>query len=84
MLGLSHPHNEIRRTHRNHFSGGLSHQIEHHLFPSICHTNYAHIHDVVEATCAEYGVPYQSEPSLWVAYGKMLRHLQQLGQKKSE
>jgi hypothetical protein len=22
----------------NHFSGGLSHQIEHHLFPSICHT----------------------------------------------
>eukprot|EP00854_Cymbomonas_tetramitiformis_P010977 gene10977-12983_t len=27
----------------NHFSGGLSHQIEHHLFPSICHTNYFHI-----------------------------------------
>lgn len=39
----------------NHFSGGLSHQIEHHLFPSICHTNYAYIHDVVERTCEEYG-----------------------------
>lgn len=68
----------------NHFSGGLSHQIEHHLFPSICHTNYAHIHDVVERTCGEYGVPYQAEPSLRVAYGKMLSHLKYLGRGKSE
>lgn len=68
----------------NHFSGGLSHQIEHHLFPSLCHTNYAYIHDVVEKTCEEYGVPYQSEPSLWVAYGKMLRHLRCLGTTKIE
>lgn len=68
----------------NHFSGGLSHQIEHHLFPSICHTNYAYIHDVVEKTCNEYGVPYQSEPSLWVAYGKMISHLKYLGRGKIE
>jgi len=68
----------------NHFSGGLSHQIEHHLFPSICHTNYAYIHDVVERTCEEYGVPYQSEPSLLVAYGKMINHLKYLGRGKSE
>ncbi len=66
----------------NHFSGGLSHQIEHHLFPSLCHTNYAYIQDVVEKTCEEYGVPYQSEPSLWVAYGKMIRHLKCLGTTK--
>ncbi len=68
----------------NHFSGGLSHQIEHHLFPSICHTNYAYIHDVVEKTCDEYGVPYQSEPSLWIAYGKMINHLKFLGRGKIE
>eukprot|EP00804_Cyclotella_cryptica_P002211 CCRYP_018246-RA/>CCRYP_018246-RA protein AED:0.00 eAED:0.00 QI:92/1/1/1/1/1/3/1440/550 len=67
----------------NHFSGGLSHQIEHHLFPSICHTNYYHIQDVVESTCAEYGVPYQCEPNLWVAYGKMIRHLKFLGRSKT-
>lgn len=66
----------------NHFSGGLSHQIEHHLFPSICHTNYYHIQDVVKQTCEEYGVPYQSEPSLYVAYGKMLSHLKFLGNEK--
>mmetsp|Transcript_7996 Transcript_7996/g.19715 ORF Transcript_7996/g.19715 Transcript_7996/m.19715 type:complete len:530 (+) Transcript_7996:90-1679(+) len=68
----------------NHFSGGLSHQIEHHLLPSICHTNYAYIQDVVEKTCDEYGVPYQSEPSLWVAYGKMINHLKYLGRGKNE
>ena len=63
----------------NHFSGGLCHQIEHHLFPGICHTNYVHIHPVVRDTCKEFGVPYQSEPSLYVAYFKMLRHLRSLG-----
>lgn len=68
----------------NHFSGGLSHQIEHHLFPSICHTNYAYVQDVVERTCAEYGVPYQSEPSLRVAYCKMISHLKCLGRGKGE
>ena len=66
----------------NHFSGGLSHQIEHHLFPSICHTNYVHIQDVVERTCHEFGVPYQSEASLFSAYGKMLKHLKTMGRLK--
>ncbi len=64
-------------------SGGLSHQIEHHLFPSICHTNYVHIQDVVEKTCKEFGMPYQSEPNLFVAYGKMLRHLKIMGRIKA-
>lgn len=63
----------------NHFSGGLSHQIEHHLFPSICHTNYVHIQPVVEATCKEFGVPYRSEPSLYVACQKMFLHLWKMG-----
>merc|ERR1712113_486470 len=62
----------------NHFSGGLSHQIEHHLFPSICHTNYVYIQDVVQSTCEEFGVPYQNEPSLYTAYGKMLSHLKSM------
>jgi len=66
----------------NHFSGGLCHQIEHHLFPSICHTNYVHIQDVVEKTCKEFGVPYQSEPSIFVAYRKMLKHLKDMGRMK--
>jgi len=63
----------------NHVSGGLNHQIEHHLFPSICHTNYVYIQDVVESTCIEFGVPYQAEKSLWTAYWKMINHLKNLG-----
>ena len=63
----------------NHFSGGLNHQIEHHLFPSICHTNYVHIADVVEDTCEEFGVPYQHERSLGTAYRGMTRHLKAMG-----
>jgi len=58
----------------NHVSGGLSHQIEHHLFPSVCHTHYVYVQDVVQQTCDEHGVPYLSEPSQYVAYGKMLSH----------
>lgn len=67
----------------NHVSGGLSHQIEHHLFPSICHTNYVYIQDVVEQTCLEYGVPYQNEPSLFMGYVKMLKHLKNMGNEKT-
>merc|ERR1719476_709351 len=63
----------------NHFSGGLSHQIEHHLLPGICHTNYVHIQGVVEKTCHEFGVPYLSEPSLFVAIVKMMRHIKDMG-----
>jgi len=63
----------------NHFSGGLNHQIEHHLFPSICHTNYPYLQQAVESTCKEFGVPYQNEPTLYTAYWKMIAHLRWLG-----
>merc|ERR1719238_72135 len=59
----------------NHFSGGLCHQIEHHLFPGVCHTNYVHIQDIVEGTCKEFGVPYQNETTLVSAYFSMMRHM---------
>jgi linoleoyl-CoA desaturase len=39
--------------------GGLNFQIEHHLFPRICHVNYPGISPVVEATCRDFGVSYR-------------------------
>jgi linoleoyl-CoA desaturase len=39
--------------------GGLNFQIEHHLFPRICHVNYPAIAPLVERTCREYGVDYK-------------------------
>ncbi|MEH0154066.1 acyl-CoA desaturase [Limibacter armeniacum] len=40
------------------FIGGLNYQIEHHLFPNICHVHYRQISGIVKATAEEYGVPY--------------------------
>lgn len=38
--------------------GGLNFQVEHHLFPNICHIHYPKISKIVEATAREFDVPY--------------------------
>lgn len=43
------------------FIGGLNHQIEHHLFPNICHIHYKKLAPIVKKTAEEYGIPYLSE-----------------------
>jgi linoleoyl-CoA desaturase len=62
----------------NWFIGGLNRQIEHHLFPHICHVHYKNIAGIVKQTAKEYGLPYQEEPtfvSALVTHGKMLKKL---------
>ena len=59
--------------------GGLNFQIEHHLFPTICHVNYPAISDVVERTCREYGVPYNAAPSFRAAVASHYRWLKHMG-----
>lgn len=57
------------------FVGGLNYQIEHHLFPNICHIHYSRIAKIVEKTAQEYGLPYVSYPSFRSAlkvHAKML------------
>jgi hypothetical protein len=48
----------------NIFSGGLNHQIEHHLFPSMAYYHYSAISPIVKETCAEFGVPYRTFSTL--------------------
>lgn len=58
--------------------GGLNYQIEHHLFPDICHVHYRKIAPIVRETAAEYQLPYYSKVSFWEAlksHFKMLRWL---------
>lgn len=43
------------------FIGGLNYQVEHHLFPSICHVHYKDISIIVAETAREYGVPYNTK-----------------------
>ena len=38
--------------------GGLNHQVEHHLFPTICHVHYPKISKIVKETAKEFNLPY--------------------------
>ncbi len=60
--------------------GGLNFQIEHHLFPTLCHVNYPAIAGVVEETCREFGVPYSSTPTFTAAMASHFRWLKRMGQ----
>lgn len=58
--------------------GGLNHQIEHHLFPTICHIHYPKLAEIVQRTANEYRLPYHVRPTLTNAlwhHGRMLRQL---------
>ncbi|HEU5398793.1 MAG TPA: acyl-CoA desaturase [Gammaproteobacteria bacterium] len=59
--------------------GGLNFQIEHHLFPTLCHVNYPAIAGVVEETCREFGLPYTANPSFRAAVASHFRWLKRMG-----
>jgi linoleoyl-CoA desaturase len=42
----------------NWFTGGLNHQIEHHIFPNISHVHYNKIAGIVKKTVKEFKLPY--------------------------
>jgi linoleoyl-CoA desaturase len=61
------------------FVGGLNHQVEHHLFPGICHVHYKHIAPIVRQTAEEYGIPYHVQPNFIAALRAHTRMLRNLG-----
>lgn len=40
------------------YVGGLNYQVEHHLFPKVCHVHYPEIAPILKQTAAEFNVPY--------------------------
>ena len=66
----------------NWYIGGLNFQIEHHLFPHICHIHYRKISPIVERTAKEFGIPYNLKPSLRAALASHVRRLRELGRPK--
>ncbi|MBC7920510.1 MAG: acyl-CoA desaturase [Ferruginibacter sp.] len=64
----------------NFLCGGLNMQIEHHLFPRICHIHYAAISDIVKQTAHEHEVPYIESPTFFRALKSHYRLLKKLGQ----
>ncbi len=61
------------------FIGGLNYQIEHHLFPHICHVHYPELSKIVKATAEEYGVPYHQHKTFYGALKSHFSLLHQLG-----
>ena len=61
------------------YIGGLNYQIEHHLFPNICHVHYKKISKIVKETAEEFKVPYLQHKSYFTALRSHLSLLHALG-----
>lgn len=59
--------------------GGLNYQVEHHLFPDICHVHYRKIASIVQSTAAEYQLPYYYKKTFFHALKAHFKMLHQLG-----
>jgi len=61
------------------YVGGLNYQVEHHLFPNICHVHYRNLAPIVKATAEEYGIPYNEHGSFTQAVRSHFSLLHSLG-----
>ncbi|QNF34981.1 acyl-CoA desaturase [Adhaeribacter swui] len=62
------------------FLGGLNRQIEHHLFPKVCHIHYPVIAKIVKQTALEFNIPYIESPTFFAALQSHYRMLKKFGQ----
>ena len=61
------------------FVGGLNFQVEHHLFPSICHVHYKNISPIIKQTAEEFNYPYHTHSTFIKAIGSHARILKKFG-----
>ena len=61
------------------YIGGLNYQIEHHIFPNICHVHYKKIAEIVKETTKEFDLPYFEYQTLGSAFWSHLKQLKLLG-----
>ena len=65
----------------NWYTGGLNHQIEHHIFPHISHVHYGKIAKIVKETAKECQLPYYEYKTMTAAVIAHFKHLKTLGLK---
>ncbi len=65
------------------YVGGLNFQIEHHLFPNVCHVHYRHIAGIVKKTAQEFNLPYKSFNTFRGALFGHARLLKALGRQQN-
>lgn len=63
----------------NFFTGGLNHQIEHHLFYKICHIHYPALAPIVADVARKHGAPYHVNATFSSALASHVRTMKRLG-----
>lgn len=61
------------------WTGGLNHQIEHHLFARVCHAHYPALAPIVREVAAAHGIPYVVNRTFFGAVASHLRMLKRFG-----
>jgi linoleoyl-CoA desaturase len=61
------------------YVGGLNYQIEHHLFPTICHVHYKALAPIVQRVAEHHNIPYNLKKGFSSALVSHVRRLKQLG-----
>ncbi|PKK36191.1 acyl-CoA desaturase [Siphonobacter sp. SORGH_AS_0500] len=59
--------------------GGLNRQIEHHLFPKVCHIHYPAVSAIVKQTALEHGLPYLENETFAGALASHYQVLKKMG-----
>ncbi len=63
----------------NFYTGGLNHQVEHHIFPNISHIHYQKLAKIVKDTAKEFNLPYNEYNTTRRALIEHFKHLSSLG-----
>jgi linoleoyl-CoA desaturase len=61
------------------YTGGLNHQVEHHIFPHISHVHYKKISKIVRETAKEFNLPYNEYKTFFSAFFEHFKQLNYLG-----
>ncbi len=63
----------------NYLFGGLNFQVEHHLFPKVCHVHYPKISKIVRETAKDHNLPYLEQRTFFGAIASHARILKKFG-----
>lgn len=63
----------------NWYTGGLNHQVAHHIFPNICHIHYNNITEIIKNTTKEFDLPYKEYETTRKAIIAHFKHLREMG-----
>jgi linoleoyl-CoA desaturase len=64
----------------NWYVGGLNYQVEHHLFPRISHVHYPALSKIVQQTCQQFNLPYNTYPTMTASMISHFKMMKSLGQ----